>query len=55
MSYGIPNEASAGFADQAEPDAVDFDILAAGFVCNGVTDAAVTAQGTPDMTVAVAA
>jgi hypothetical protein len=65
--YTIPNEAGAGFTDQAEPDKVDFDILTAGLSHGaggsnyglgptGVeTGCAVTAQGTPDMTVAVAA
>jgi len=56
MAFTIPNEASAGFADQSEPDKVDFDILVAGMGGSGVaTGCAVTAQGTPDMTVAVAA
>jgi hypothetical protein len=67
VPYTIPNEAGAGFADQAEPDKVDFDILTAG-VSHGTggsgfgrgptgveSGCTVTAQGTPDMTVAVAA
>lgn len=55
MAYRIPNEADAAFADQAEPDAVDFDILVAAVKGDGVVaGCAVTAQGTPDMTVAVA-
>jgi hypothetical protein len=54
--FTIPNEAAAGFADQAEPDSVDLDVLVAGLKGDGVvTGCAVTAQGTPDMTVAVAA
>lgn len=57
MSFTIPNLGDAGFADQAEPDAVDFgSILGAAAGLTGViTGCAVTAQGTPDMTVAVAA
>lgn len=51
----IPNEADAAFLDQAEPDAGDFDILANGGGSIGVVSGcAVTAQATPDMTVAVA-
>lgn len=51
----IPNEADAAFPDQAEPDAGDFDILANGGGSIGVVSGcAVTAQATPDMTVAVA-
>lgn len=52
----IPNEADAAFPDQAEPDAVDFSILLAAIRGDCViTGCAVTAQGSPDMTVAVAA
>lgn len=55
MSFTIPNLAAAGFPDQAEPDSVDFDILALGSNMSGVkSGCAVTAQGSPDMTVAVA-
>jgi hypothetical protein len=66
MPYTIPNEADAGTTDQAAPDKVDLDILTAG-LSHGVSGTgfgvgptgvqsgcAVTAQGTPDMTVAVA-
>ncbi len=54
--FTIPNEPSADFADQAEPDSVDFEILAVGYGRRGViSGCAVTAQPTPDMTVAVAA
>src|SRR3990167_9142884 len=50
MSYTIPNEAAAAFADQAEPDKVDFDILAAGSAGTGVVSGcAVTAHGPADM------
>jgi hypothetical protein len=56
MAFRIPNYGDAAYADQAEPDSVDFDILAAGHAIYGVkTGCAVSAQGTPDMTVAVAA
>lgn len=56
MAFSIPNEASATFEDQAEPDSVDFDILVAGHAQSGVVSGcAVTAQASPDMTVAVAA
>lgn len=51
----IPNKAGAGFDDQAEPDSVDFEFLLAGIKGDGVfSGCAVTAQGTPDGTVAVA-
>ena len=43
------------YADQAEPDSVDFDILVAPFALTAViSGTAVSAQGTPDGTVAVA-
>lgn len=54
--FTIPNVADAFNAAQAQVDKVDFDILAAGIDGTGVYQgAAVTAQGTPDMTLAVAA
>jgi hypothetical protein len=56
MPFTILNEADAFNANQAELDKVDFDILTAGIDSDGVlTGCAVTAQGSPDMTVAVAA
>ncbi len=56
MAFTIPNEADAFHSDQAEPDKVDIDILVAGLAGNGVVSGCgVTAQGSPDMTVAVAA
>jgi len=56
MAFTIPNEADAFNADQAEPDKVDLDILVAGYINNGVINGcAVSAQGSPNMTVAVAA
>jgi hypothetical protein len=55
MAFSIPNEADAFNANQAEPDKVDIDILVAGYAGSGVVSGcAVTAQGSPDMTVAVA-
>jgi len=55
MAFTIPNHADADSPFQAEPDSVDFDILAAGYSGSGViSGCAVTAQGTPNMTVAVA-
>jgi hypothetical protein len=52
----IPNEADAAFATQAAPDSQDFEALRAGSDATGVvTGCAVSAQGSPDMTVAVAA
>ena len=55
MAFGIPNQGDAGNALQAEPDSVDIDILVAAYSGSGiVSGCAVTAQGTPDMTVAVA-
>ncbi|MFO0773703.1 MAG: hypothetical protein U0172_03445 [Nitrospiraceae bacterium] len=54
--FTIPNLADAAFSAQAIPDKVDLDILAAGARGDGVlSGAAVTAQGSPDMTLAVAA
>lgn len=56
MPLTIPNSAGASFSAQAEPDSVDIDILVAAL--NGqavVSGCAVTAQGTPNMTLAVAA
>lgn len=58
MPLTIPNLGAASYAAQARPDAVDVDILVAGNAGDGVVNAgthlcAVTAQGTPDMTVAV--
>lgn len=51
----IPNYDSAAFPVQSEPDSVDFDIILAGVKGDGVVSGCgVTAQGTPDMTVAVA-
>lgn len=56
MGFTIPNEADAGAADQAEIDKVDIDILVAALTGTGVlSGGTVTAQGTPDGTVAVAA
>jgi hypothetical protein len=56
MSFTIPNLADAGFPDQAEPDAQDLRIITDAAGLTGVVSGcAVTAQGTPDMTVAVAA
>lgn len=56
MAFSIGNDPDVFSPNQAEPDAIDFAILAAGFAGNGVyIGGAVSAQGTPDMTVAVAA
>lgn len=53
--FDIPNVADATFEDQAEPDSVDFDILALALAGTGVISGCdVTAQGSPNMTVAVA-
>lgn len=55
MGFDIPNLAEAAFPAQAEPDSVDFEIINAAIGRTGVVSGcAVTAQGTPDMTVAVA-
>jgi hypothetical protein len=60
MSFTIPNAAQSiedptGKFPQAEPDKVDFDILISAFDGVGVLDGCdVTAQGSPDMSVAVA-
>lgn len=56
MALTIPAEASALYAPQSAADNVDFAALVAGAGWNGVvTGCAVTAQGSPNMTVAVAA
>lgn len=55
MPFTIPNYNDAAYGDQAEPDSIDFNILSTGLAGNGVVSGcAVTAQGTPNMTVAVA-
>lgn len=55
MTFEIPNSGSAAFSAQAEIDNVDFDILVQSLAGDGVVSGcAVTAQGTPDMTLAVA-
>lgn len=55
MAFTIPHEGEAAFPAQAAPDKVDFDIINAGIAQSGVVSGcAVSAQGTPDMTVAVA-
>ena len=55
MAFTLPNVTVAGFTDQAEPDSVDIGILTAGHSITGVVSGcAVTPQGSPDMTVAVA-
>lgn len=54
--FTIPNVADAFNSAQAQIDKVDLDIIVAGVNGTGVvTGCAVTAQGSPDMTVAVAA
>ncbi len=56
MAFTIPNLADAFHADQAQVDRVDFDILQAGYGFTSVVSGCdVTAQGTPNMTCAVAA
>jgi hypothetical protein len=55
MPFTIPNHASAFHPFQASPDSVDFDILVAAYQGEGVVSGcAVTAQGSPNLTVAVA-
>lgn len=56
MAFTIPNEAAAAFPRQAVIFQADVDALVAGQAGTGVdSGGAVTAQGAPDMTVAVAA
>lgn len=53
--FTIPNVADAFHAAQAQVDTVDLDIVVAGVAGTGVVSGcAVTAQGAPDMTLAVA-
>ena len=55
MPFTIPNAANAEDVTQAQPDSVDFSILVAAFAGTGVVSGcAVTAQASPNMTVAVA-
>ena len=54
MSFKIPNEADAAFADQAEPDSVDFDILAAGYSDGVISGCAVSEDSPTGLFVAVA-
>lgn len=54
MPFTIPNAVDAGVSSQAEPDSRDFDMLALAMRGYGVTAGfAVTAQGSPNMSVAV--
>ena len=46
MPFGIPNEGDATWADQAEPDSVDFDVLVAGFGQTGVVSGCAVTPGT---------
>jgi len=56
MPFKLPRMANAGFIKQAEPDSPDFDIIVAGSGRTGVVSGcAVSAQPTPNLTVAVAA
>jgi len=56
IPFDIPNYGDAAHPFQAAPDSVDFDIVAAGAGMSGVIAGCdVTAQGSPDMTVHVAA
>jgi hypothetical protein len=56
MSFKIPNAGDANFARQSDVDAGDFEIIVRGLDATGVfSGCEVTAQGSPDMTVAVAA
>lgn len=55
MAFTIPNNADAFHTHQAEPDSVDIAILVQALNGEGVVSGCtVTAQGSPDMTVAVA-
>jgi hypothetical protein len=55
MAFAIPNYGTAAFPGQAEPDAVDFDILALSFQRTGVlSGCAVSAKAPASMFVAVA-
>jgi hypothetical protein len=56
MAFTVPNEASASYTDQSEIDAIDLKILSGLGIGSGVlTGCVVTAQGSPDDTVAVSA
>lgn len=55
MPFDIPNILDAAYAPQSHMTTVDIDALVAGIATDGVlTGCAVTAQGTPNMTLAVA-
>lgn len=61
MTFTIPNQADALYPAQSAVDKVDIEILALGYIGNGIsgagasTDCLVSAQASPNMTVAVAA
>lgn len=56
MGFTIPNEASASFADQAEIDTADINIVATGVSGNGVVSGcAITPHSTPNMSFNIAA
>ncbi len=55
MTFTVPNEATAGYTDQAEIDSGDLTILAGGLLGTGViSGCGVTQQAVPDDTVVVA-
>jgi hypothetical protein len=55
MAFDIPNRSAAAYEAQSILDSTDIDILIAGIAgTEVVSGCAVTAQGSPDMTVAVA-
>src|SRR5204862_4345075 len=55
MAFQVPNEGAATFSRQAGLDSVDLSILAAALKGDGIlSGCAVTAQGSPNLTVAVA-
>lgn len=55
MTFTVPNVLDAAFPPQSSLDSGDLTVLAAGALTGVMSGAAVTAQATPNMTVAVAA
>jgi len=54
MAFTVPNEASASYTDQSEIDSVDLKVISVMGMRTGVNSGcAVTAQGSPDDTVAI--
>ena len=54
MGFTIPNNPDANYPDQAEPDSVDFSILAAGFAGTGVVSGCEITENESGLTLSIA-